>query len=69
MRRKSQIATKVTIMTFCHNLEFLLAPRHRARRLARARLVLESVATRTAFLCPEEESTVRGAPHEAVSCL
>ena len=32
-------------------------------------VVLESAATRTVFLCPEEEGTVRGAPHGAVSPL
>ena len=32
-------------------------------------VVLESAATRTVFLCPEEEGTVRGAPHGAVSLL
>ena len=31
--------------------------------------VLESAATRTVFLCPEVEGTVRGAPHGAVSVL
>ena len=33
------------------------------------KVVLESAATRTVFLCPEEEGTVLGAPHGAVSVL